>query len=77
MKQVAQRVGKGEIVVQEVPEPLVRDRLIKISTQRSLISAGTERAKVALGDQSLLAKARARPDLVRKVIDEARRKGIW
>jgi predicted dehydrogenase/threonine dehydrogenase-like Zn-dependent dehydrogenase len=77
MKQLMQRLRSGEVLVQEVPPPSLQDTFVKIATRRSVISVGTERAKVLLGDQNLLAKARARPDLVRKVLDEARRNGMW
>jgi hypothetical protein len=39
-----------------------------VRSVRSLVSAGTEKMIVDLARKSLLAKARARPDLVRKVI---------
>jgi len=42
----------------------------------SLVSAGTERATVGLGQQSLVGKARSRPDLVRQVLDTVRREGV-
>jgi polar amino acid transport system substrate-binding protein len=42
----------------------------------SAISSGTERARVQLSQKSLLGKARERPDLVREVINRARREGI-
>ena len=42
----------------------------------SVISSGTERATVELTQKSLVGKARARPDLVRQVVDTARREGI-
>src|SRR5207248_2907180 len=42
----------------------------------SAISAGTERAKLEKAEKSLLGKALARPDLVRQVIDFARREGV-
>lgn len=77
MKQVVQRLSDGELLVQEVPEPQLQSNLVKIVTRRSVISAGTERAKIVMAEKSLLAKARARPDLVRKVLDEARRSGMW
>jgi predicted dehydrogenase/threonine dehydrogenase-like Zn-dependent dehydrogenase len=41
-----------------------------------VISAGTERSKVELGEKSLVRKAQARPDLVRKVVDRARTEGV-
>ena len=42
----------------------------------SVISPGTERAVTALARSGLLAKARARPDLVRQVVHKARAEGI-
>ena len=41
-----------------------------------MISPGTERAVTALAQSSLLAKARARPDLVRQVVRKARTEGF-
>ncbi len=41
----------------------------------SLVSPGTERAAAEFAGKGLLAKARARPDLVRQVLDKARRDG--
>ncbi len=45
-------------------------------TIASVISPGTERAVTALAQSSLLAKARARPDLVRQVARKARTDGL-
>jgi predicted dehydrogenase len=42
----------------------------------SLISTGTERTKLETGGKNLLQKARARPDLVKKVVDRARVEGV-
>jgi len=42
----------------------------------SLVSAGTERMLVEFAEKSLLGKARSRPDLVRQVVDKARREGL-
>jgi predicted dehydrogenase/threonine dehydrogenase-like Zn-dependent dehydrogenase len=42
----------------------------------SVISPGTERAVTALARSSLLAKARARPDLARQVVRKARADGV-
>jgi predicted dehydrogenase/threonine dehydrogenase-like Zn-dependent dehydrogenase len=42
----------------------------------SVVSPGTERAVTSLAQSSLLAKARARPDLVRQVLKKARSEGI-
>ncbi len=47
-----------------------------VRTAWSLISAGTERAKVDLGQKSLLGKARSRPDQVAQVVEKVRRDGL-
>ncbi len=49
---------------------------VLVRTVASVISPGTERAVTALAQSSLLAKARARPDLVRQVVRKARADGI-
>ncbi len=76
MRQLLQNISTGEITVEEVPAPRADPYSLLIATRFSLISAGTERAVVALGNQSLVGKARARPDLVAKVIEGARSEGI-
>ena len=48
----------------------------RIPTNGSSISTGTERAVIDLGKSSLLGKALKRPDLVRKVIQTARSRGL-
>jgi predicted dehydrogenase/threonine dehydrogenase-like Zn-dependent dehydrogenase len=75
MKQVLQDVSSGEIAVVELPEPVPGPASVLAATRFSLISAGTERALTELGRKSLVDKARARPDLVRKVIDSVRADG--
>lgn len=76
MKQVLQDLRSGAVTVREVPEPLAEHGRVLVAVERSLISAGTERASTTLGAKSLLQKARARPDLVRKTLDVARAEGI-
>ena len=66
----------GRIEVLEVPEPVLRPQGVLVRTAWSLISAGTELAKVDLGQKSLVAKARSRPDQVRQVAEKARRDGM-
>ena len=75
MKQVLQNLRSGEVRVHDVPEPGPREDWVLVAVECSLISPGTERALVELGAQSLLGKARARPDLVRKVLRTAREEG--
>ena len=76
MIQVVQPIDGRPTEVAEVPEPACRPRQVLIANARSLISAGTERGLVALARKSLLAKARARPDHVRKVLEKVRREGL-
>jgi predicted dehydrogenase len=76
MKQVAQRPRDGRIEVVDAPLPVVRPGWLQVANRYSLISPGTERSKLELGSKSLLGKARARPDLVRKVVDKARGEGV-
>ena len=76
MKQVLQDVRTGEIAVHDVPVPMPHNGFALVGVRHSLISAGTERAVAEMGAKSLFQKARARPDLVRKVIDTARAEGV-
>jgi predicted dehydrogenase len=76
MKAVLLNSKTGEIGVHEVPPPESLAAGIVVQTQYSVISAGTERAKVEMGEKSLFGKAMARPDLVRQVFDYARAHGI-
>jgi predicted dehydrogenase/threonine dehydrogenase-like Zn-dependent dehydrogenase len=76
MKQLAQRLKDGELRVVEVPVPALDDWKVLVRTEASLVSAGTERAKVEVGRESLLGKARRRPDQVRQVVDKARTDGF-
>lgn len=76
MKQVVQDQGGGQVSVVDVPEPLLQPSGLLVDTVASVISSGTERSKIEMGEKSLLAKARARPDLARKVIEQAQREGL-
>lgn len=76
MKQVSQSIKDGRIQVLDVPPPTLRPHGVIVRTAWSLISAGTERAKVDLGQKSLLGKARSRPDQVSQVIEKVRRDGL-
>jgi predicted dehydrogenase/threonine dehydrogenase-like Zn-dependent dehydrogenase len=76
MKQVLQNMRDGKTSVADVPVPVVRPGTALVQTAASLVSAGTERMVVEFAGKSLIGKAQARPDLVRQVIDKARREGI-
>jgi len=76
MKQVVQTVGGGATRVIDVPEPMAQPGTVVIATAASLVSAGTERYVVELAQKNLLAKAAARPDQVRRVIEKIRTEGL-
>ena len=60
----------------DVPEPRAgRGRLV-VRTAASLASVGTEKSMIELARKNLLGKARARPDLVRQVMDKIQTEGI-
>ena len=76
MKQVVQSARSGKLALKEVPEARVRSGHLLVRTRASLISAGTERMVVQFAKKSLAGKAKARPDLVSKVLEKAKRDGI-
>ena len=76
MKQLLQNLRSGKTTVAEVPIPAPQKGEVLIRTAASLVSAGTERMLVEFAEKSLLGKARSRPDLVRQVLDKARREGL-
>jgi predicted dehydrogenase len=76
MRQVTQRPRDGQVAVNEVPPPALRPGWVLVANRCSLISAGTERSKIEMGEKNLLQKARARPDLARKVVERARVEGV-
>ncbi|HSW29480.1 MAG TPA: zinc-binding alcohol dehydrogenase, partial [Longimicrobiales bacterium] len=75
MKQLLQSPSAGAATVTDVPAPAVQPGCVLVRNAASLVSAGTERTAVEFAKKSLLAKARSRPDLVRKVLDKARTDG--
>ena len=76
MKQVEQNYRSGALRVAEVPAPRVGAGGVLVATRVSLISSGTERQLMQLAKSSLVGKAVARPDLVRRVISNVQRDGL-
>jgi predicted dehydrogenase/threonine dehydrogenase-like Zn-dependent dehydrogenase len=76
MKQLLQDAGTGELKAAEVPVPQLLPGGVLVRVAASLVSAGTERASAEFASKNLLAKAKARPDLVRDVLAKLRRDGL-
>src|SRR5213079_1752617 len=76
MRQVLQDARSGAISVEEVPAPQLLPGCVLVRVAASLVSAGTERASSEFAGKNLLAKAKARPDLVRDVLTKVRRDGL-
>ena len=75
MKQVVQNYRSGELSVLDVPIPACKPRGVLVRSLYSLISTGTEMMKVTEAKLSLMGKARARPDQLRKVVESAAQLG--
>jgi predicted dehydrogenase/threonine dehydrogenase-like Zn-dependent dehydrogenase len=75
MKQIAQNYKSGELIVLDAPVPACRPGGVLVQSLFSLISTGTEMMKVHEAKLSMIGKARARPDQVRKVLDTVAQQG--
>ncbi len=75
MKQIAQNYKSGELSVLDAPVPACRPGGVLVQSLFSLISTGTEMMKVHEASLSMVGKARARPDQVRKVLDTVAQQG--
>jgi len=76
MKITIQNYKSGKVSLMEVPEPEAKAGGLLVRTVASLISPGTEKLMIEMGQKSLLGKARARPDLVRQAWAKARKEGF-
>jgi predicted dehydrogenase/threonine dehydrogenase-like Zn-dependent dehydrogenase len=77
MLQIVQHQKTGRLSVEELPPPQLRDGWVVVENHISLISPGTERSSVAVAQASLVEKARSRPDLVKQVLANAKREGLF
>jgi predicted dehydrogenase len=76
MKQLFQDPKAGTIQVVELPPPAIRPGTLLVANAFSVVSPGTERGTVSAARDSYLKTARARPDLVRRVLDTVKREGV-
>ena len=76
MRQILQNMRDGKTAVVDLPIPAVKRKSALVQTQNSLVSAGTERMLVEFAEKNLIGKASSRPDLVKQVLNKARREGL-
>ena len=75
VKQVAQNYRSGALDVIDAPAPSCAPGGVLVRSLYSLISTGTELMKVGESKLSLVGKARARPDQVKKVLENVQQQG--
>lgn len=76
MFSVVENFKTGKLELAELPAPICRPGTVLVANRASLISAGTEKAAIALARKTLAGKAAQRPDLVRQVISKLKRDGL-
>lgn len=75
MKQITQKLGSGDMVINEIPYPQAGKGMVIVKNHFSIISAGTEGSTVKAARKSLLGKAKERPQQVRQVIETLKKQG--
>jgi polar amino acid transport system substrate-binding protein len=75
MNQLTQKLGSGEMLIQEIPYPQLGKGMIIVKNHFSIISAGTEGSTVTAARKSLIGKAKERPQQVKQVLDVLRKQG--
>lgn len=76
MLQVLQHQKTGEILIENLPTPQLRDGFVLVQVKASLISAGTERSSVSKAQSSLLQRALQQPREVQKVWESVKKDGF-
>jgi predicted dehydrogenase/threonine dehydrogenase-like Zn-dependent dehydrogenase len=70
MKQILQNLSNGETLLVDVPCPKNTKLNILIATNKTVVSAGTERMLVDFGKASYINKAKQQPDKVKMVLNK-------
>ena len=76
MEELTQKLSNGEMTVQELPMPQLSAGQVLVKNHYSLISAGTEGSTVKAARQNYLAKAKARPQQVKQVLQVLKTQGV-
>jgi predicted dehydrogenase/threonine dehydrogenase-like Zn-dependent dehydrogenase len=75
MKQLTQKLSNGEMLVHDVPIPILGKGMVLVKNHFSLISAGTEGSTVQTARKSIIGKAKERPQQVRQVLEVLAQQG--
>lgn len=75
MQQLTQKLGSGDMVIQEIPIPQLSKGMIMVKNHYSIISSGTEGSTVQAARKSLIGKAKERPQQVKQVLDIFKKQG--
>ncbi|MFT7049600.1 MAG: putative dehydrogenase/threonine dehydrogenase-like Zn-dependent dehydrogenase [Psychroserpens sp.] len=75
MQQLTQKLGSGDMIIQEVPYPQLGKGMVIVKNHYSIISAGTEGSTVVAARKSLIGKAKERPQQVKQVMDTLKKQG--
>lgn len=75
MQQLTQKLGSGDMVIQEVPYPQLGKGMVIVKNHYSIISAGTEGSTVVAARKGLISKAKERPQQVKQVLDTLKKQG--
>lgn len=76
LKQLLQDMKSGLVTVVDCPAPNIQKGTLKISTNVSLISAGTERMLADFANASYVEKARQQPEKVQMILDKVAADGF-
>ncbi len=75
MQQLTQKLGSGDMIIQDIPYPQVGKGFVIVKNHYSIISPGTEGSTVQAARKSLLGKAKERPQQVKQVLDTLKAQG--
>lgn len=75
MQQLTQKLGSGDMIVQDVPYPQIGKGFVIVKNHYSIISAGTEGSTVQAARKSLIGKVKERPQQVKQVLDTLKAQG--
>lgn len=69
-------IRKGQVILQEIPQPAIKKGFVKIQVANSTVSAGTEMSAVKGTQKSIVKRAIEDPSKVFQVIDYVKNQGL-